>query len=407
MSCPKTNLAPLCGYNYLFFILSFIFFCSPARAQVMSGLDVLEKNDFAQLAGKRVGIITNHTGLDGSGKNAVDALFNSGKVNLKAIFSPEHGFRGDAQDGEQIENSTDPVTGLPIYSLYGKTLRPTPAMLKDIDVLVFDIQDVGARFYTYLATMGYCMEESAKRGMEFFVLDRPNPLNGETLEGPVLEAPFSFTGYYPVPVRHGLTAGETALLEADFRKLALKLTVIPAQGWQRSMIYPDTGMKWVGPSPNIPTFEAALMYPGIGCFESTNMSVGRGTDSPFTWFGAPWLDSKKLADKLSAAKLAGFSFAAQDKVPSAAIYKGVLCHGVKITILNPRSALPLSLLVHAASALRGNSNVRILAAEDRAAYGANVFKAVYDSKQPPEKIIADFEASSSAFKKTRTKYLLY
>jgi len=234
----------------------------PAAAYVMTGLEVLEKQDFARLEGKRIGVITDQTGVDGSGRSVVDALFTSPRVKLTAIFSPEHGFRGNAADGELISNSTDPATGLPIYSLYGKTTRPTPAMLAGLDVLVFDIQDVGARFYTYLTTMALCMEEAAKRGMAFVVLDRPDPITGSVLEGPLLgdAAANSFTGYFPVPVRHGFTPGEMALFHKDRKKPDLDLSVIKLQGWDRRMYYDETGLDWVAPSPNIRGVEAALLY---------------------------------------------------------------------------------------------------------------------------------------------------
>ena len=222
------------------------FGAAPARgAYVLSGLDVAERQGFSQFAGKRVGIITNQTGVDRRGKSGVDVLFNSDKVKLVSIFSPEHGFRGTAEGGTHIASSTDPVTGLPIHSLYGNTRRPTSAMLAGLDVLVFDIQDVGARFYTYLTTMAMCMEEAAKRDIEFVVLDRPNPINGLVLEGPVLDSSMhDFTGYFPVPLRHGLTPGEMALLHKDLYKLDLDLKVVKLEGWNRSMYYDETGLDW-------------------------------------------------------------------------------------------------------------------------------------------------------------------
>ncbi len=383
----------------------------PARAAVMTGLDVAEQNDFAQFAGRRVGIITNQTGVDGRGKSAVDAMFASRKAKLVAIFSPEHGFRGNAADGEIISNSTDPVTGLPIYSLYGSVHRPTPAMLAGLDVLVFDIQDIGARFYTYLTTMALCMEEAAKLKIPFVVLDRPNPISGTVLEGPVLPKNIQdFTGYFPVPVRHGMTAGEMALLHKDMRGINVDLSVVKAQGWDRAAFYNDTGLAWVNPSPNIRDVDAAIMYPGIGGFESTNMAVGRGTDAPFMWFGAPWLDADKLLATLNAAGLAGVRFRAENKIPGKDIYSGKLCRGIRMEITDRAAVRPMDIFVRAVCALREKQYYREFRFDEEALKltpGNNVYKAIFESKDAPETIIADFRAQCSNFDRTRLPYLLY
>ena len=383
----------------------------PARAAVMTGLDVAEQNDFAQFAGRRVGIITNQTGVDGRGKSAVDAMFASRKAKLVAIFSPEHGFRGNAADGEIISNSTDPVTGLPIYSLYGSVHRPTPAMLAGLDVLVFDIQDIGARFYTYLTTMALCMEEAAKLKIPFVVLDRPNPISGTVLEGPVLPKNIQdFTGYFPVPVRHGMTAGEMALLHKDMRGINVDLSVVKAQGWDRAAFYNDTGLAWVNPSPNIRDVDAAIMYPGIGGFESTNMAVGRGTDAPFMWFGAPWLDADKLLATLNAAGLAGVRFRAENKIPGKDIYSGKLCRGIRMEITDRAAVRPMDIFVRAVCALLEKQYYREFRFDEEALKltpGNNVYKAIFESKDAPETIIADFRAQCSNFDRTRLPYLLY
>lgn len=382
-----------------------------AGAYVSTGLEVSARDDFALFTGKRVGLITNQTGVDREGRSSVDALFASRKASLVAIFSPEHGFRGNAADGETISNSTDPVTGLPIYSLYGKTRRPTAAMLAGLDVLVFDIQDIGARFYTYLTTMALCMEEAAKHKIPFVVLDRPNPISGLVLEGPVLSKNIQdFTGYFPVPVRHGMTAGEVALLHKDIRSLALDLSVVELRGWNRASFYEDTGLAWVNPSPNIRGLDAAIMYPGIGGFESTNMAVGRGTDSPFLWFGAPWLDSARLAATLNEAGLPGVRFYAESKTPEKDIYAGKLCRGVKMEITDRAAVRPLDIFVRAVCALRDKKYYREFRFDEDAlklVAGNNVYKAVFESKEPPEKIIADFKAQCLAFDKLRGRYLLY
>jgi uncharacterized protein YbbC (DUF1343 family) len=382
---------------------------APLRAAVKTGLDVWEQDDFAALAGKRVGIITNQTGVDRGGRSAVDALFASRNARLTAIFSPEHGFRGNAEGGASIGNSTDPVTGLPIYSLYGRTYRPTDAMLAGVDVLVFDIQDVGARFYTYLATMAMCMEEAAKRNIPFVVLDRPDPISGAVMEGPVLADDIQdITGYFPVPVRHGMTAGEMALFHKAVRGLRLDLTVVKLQGWDRYSYFDATGLPWVNPSPNIRGLDAALMYSGIGAFESTNMAVGRGTDSPFMWFGAPWLDAARLAATLNAAGLTGVRLAPEDRTPASDIYAGRLCHGVRIEITDRAAVRPMDIFVRAVCALR---DARYYAGfrfeETRLTAGTNVYKAVFDSKDGPDKILADLAAQCAAFGDRRRPYLLY
>jgi len=241
------------------------------------------------LEGKRVGLITNHTSLNAAGLNAVDVFHRAGSFRLAAIFSPEHGFRGTEEGGVYIETSTDPVTGVTVYSLYGKNKqRPTPEMLKDLDVLVFDIQDIGARFYTYLTTMGYAMEEAAKAGVAFMVLDRPNPIGG-LVEGPVLEPGISaFTAYFPVPARHGFTAGEMALFHKAKLDLKLDLAVVKLENWTRAMTFDQTGIVWTNPSPNIRNVDAEVLYPGLGCFEATNVSVG-----PFSGSAPPgWKPAK-------------------------------------------------------------------------------------------------------------------
>ena len=392
-------------------LLAAPFFAGALSAAVLTGLDAQKRDDFAKFAGKRAGIVTNQTGVDRSGVSAVDTMFASKNVKLVSIFSPEHGFRGTAEGGVQIGNSTDPVTGLPIYSLYGKVHRPTSAMLAGLDVLFFDIQDIGARFYTYLATMAFCMEEAAKRKIAFVVLDRPNPITGPITEGPLLDASIhEITAYFPVPVRHGLTAGEVALMHKDQHKLDLDLTVIKAEGWDRAMFYEETGLKWVNPSPNIRGVDAAIMYPGIGCFESTNMSVGRGTDSPFLWFGAPWLDSTRLAATLNAAGLPGVRITAEDRTPDKDMYAGKLCRGIKLEITNRAAVRPMDIFVRAACALRDKryySEFKMIEEELKLMTGINTYKAIYESKDSPEKIIADFSAQSRAFELARAKYLLY
>jgi uncharacterized protein YbbC (DUF1343 family) len=380
---------------------------APASAALLAGIDVLERADFELLRGKRVGVITNHTGADYAGRSTVDLLFASKKLALVAIFSPEHGFRGDHRDGDPVGDIKDPATGLPVYSLYGKTRRPTAEMLRGLDVLVFDIQDVGTRAYTYLSTMGMCMEEAAKHGLEFVVLDRPNPLGGAVLEGPVLDAPFDFTGYFPVPVRHGMTPGEMARLHADAKGLKLRLTVVPLQGWARHELYDETAYPWINPSPNIRGLDAALLYPGFVSFESSPYSVGRGTDAPFLWFGAPDLDAPALVRALDAAGLEGARFSVEHRTPAADIHAGKACRGVRVDRKKVRS---LDILVHAVSALRRSRITAV--AWSGAGLSAmkaprNLYRAVLESSEPPRAILSGWESSWRAFDASRAKYLLY
>ena len=383
---------------------------APAPAALLAGIDALERADFELLRGKRVGVITTHTGADYAGRSTVDLLFASKKLRLVAIFSPEHGFRGDHRDGDPIGDMKDPATGLPVYSLYGKTRRPTPEMLRGLDVLVFDIQDVGTRAYTYLSTMGLCMEEAAKHGLEFVVLDRPNPLGGAVLEGPVLEPPFDFTGYFPVPVRHGMTPGEMARLHADAKGLKLRLTVVPLQGWTRETLYDETAYPWINPSPNIRGLDAALLYPGFVGFESSPYSVGRGTDEPFLWFGAPGLDAAAMVRALDAAGLEGARFRVEDRTPTQDIYAGKPCRGVRVDITDRKKVRSLDIFVHAVGALRRSRIVAVSwAGLDLAAMKAprNIYRAVLESSEPPRAILAAYEASWRAFDAGRAKYLLY
>jgi CubicO group peptidase (beta-lactamase class C family) len=259
--------------------------------EVLNGIDVLERDGFKQLAGRRVGLITNHTGHNRDRVSTVDLLHRAGGVELVTIFSPEHGFRG-VLDQVNIANATDESTGLPIRSLYGETRKPTPQMLHGLDTLVFDVQDIGTRFYTYISTMGLAMEAAAEYGLIFVVLDRVNPIGGHLVAGPVLdEGQESFVGFHPTPVRHGMTAGELARMFRSERGLEnLDLVVVPLAGWRRDMYFDETGLPWTNPSPNMRSLTEAVLYPGIGLLETTNVSVGRGTDTPFEVIGAPWID---------------------------------------------------------------------------------------------------------------------
>ncbi len=302
-----------------------------AEVKVLTGIDVLERDNFKALKGMRVGLVTNHTGRDSFNRSTIDVLSTAAGVRLVALFSPEHGIRGLAD--EKVSDSKDERTGLPVYSLYGESRRPKPEQLKDIDALVFDIQDVGARFYTYIATLGYIMEEAARAKLPVFVLDRPNPINGTEIEGPVADADkLSFTAYHTIPVRHGMTIGELARLFNDERKIGCDLRVVKMENWRRALWYDATNLLWVNPSPNMRSLTQATLYPGIGLLETTNLSVGRGTDTPFEVIGAPWLDGVRMASYMNNRRLAGVRFVPVRFTPKSSVFADQECGGVNVFI---------------------------------------------------------------------------
>lgn len=315
---------------------------------VRPGIEVLRANGFTQLAGKRVGLITNPTGIDNSMRSTIDILAEAPEVRLTALFAPEHGVRGNHVAGASIANEIDKKTGVTVYSLHGRTRKPTPEMLKDIDVLVYDIQDIGCRSYTFISTMGLAMEAAARDGKEFVVLDRPNPLGGERVEGDLVEKGYeSFVGQYPIPYIYGLTPGELALYLNDSGLLGSKkvnLTVIPMEGWHRDMTFADTGMPWVLPSPHIPTPDAALLYPATGIMgELDYVSIGVGYTLPFSLAGAPWIDAGSLAERLNALGLEGLEFRPIYFKPFYAAFKGENLGGVQIYVRD-RTTAPLSII---------------------------------------------------------------
>jgi len=305
---------------------------SSSRAgRVQTGLDVLESEKFAPLRGKHIGIISNHTGLDSQEKSTIDALAHAPGVQVVAIFSPEHGLGG--QTDERVSSGKDRSTGLQVFSLYGESLRPTDEMLKGVDTLVFDIQDAGVRFYTYTTTMAYCMEEAAKRHIAFYVLDRPNPIGGEIIEGPVLDADkTNFVAYFPIPIRYGLTIGELAQFFNSENHIGVDLHVIAMKNWHRHYFFESTGLRWIPPSPNLRTLKASIVYPGLEILQNAGLSVGRGTEAPFEEFGAPWMDGEKVASALNAAHLPGLKFVSQPFIPVNGLYGGKRCGGVGVRI---------------------------------------------------------------------------
>jgi uncharacterized protein YbbC (DUF1343 family) len=309
----------------------------PAARPVLNGIDVLKKNRFEPLNGLRVGLITNHTGIDRAREATIDLLSAAPKVKLSALFSPEHGIRG-ALD-ERISDSVDEKTGLPVYSLYGERRKPTPEQLKGLDALVFDIQDVGCRFYTYVATMGNCLEAAAEAKLKFFVLDRVNPIRGTVIEGPLPDGPSSFTAFHSVPLRHAMTVGELARMFNAERGWNADLIVIPVENWRRPMWFDATGLPWINPSPNMRSLTQAALYPGIGLLE-TAISVGRGTDTPFEVLGAPYIDDVMLARELNAAAIPGIRFVPIRFTPTASVFQDKKCGGVQM-ILTDRDQCPV------------------------------------------------------------------
>ncbi len=326
-----------------------------APAPVRSGLDVLAAARFRPLRGRRVGLVCNPTAVTARLVHAADLLHAAPGVELAALFGPEHGVRGDAQYMAAVGGERDPATGVSVHSLYGETaasLRPTAAQLDGLDALVFDIQDVGARYYTYQATMMLCMEAAAEARVPFVVLDRPNPVGGVAVEGPALRPGFeSFCGLHDLAVRHGMTVGELALLFRAERRLDLELEIVPCEGWRRGRRFRDTGLPWVFPSPNMPTPETALVYPGMCLLEGTNLSEGRGTTRPFELFGAPWLDGPRLAAALARERLPGVLFRPASFVPTWDKHAGTRCHGVELFVADTEAFRPfrtgLACVLHA------------------------------------------------------------
>lgn len=376
------------------------------EAKVLTGIDVLERDGFKQLSGLRIGLVTNHTGRDRNGKPTIDVLNQASGVRLTALFSPEHGIRGVAD--EKVSDSKDEQTGLPIHSLYGETRRPTPEQLKDLDALVYDIQDVGARFYTYISTLGYVMEEAARLHVPVFVLDRPNPIGGVEIEGPLADPDkLSFTSYHTIPVRHGMTVGELAQLYNQERKLGCDLRVIKMQGWQRTMWFDETNLTWVNPSPNMRSLTEATLYPGIGLLETTNVSVGRGTDTPFELIGAPWLDGAELAAYLNRRRIPGVRFVPVRFTPQSSVFKQIECRGINIIITERARFRSVLTGVEIAAALwRLNAKDWKVDAYLRLLANAESLLMIKSGSSPPE-IVRSWLTQSEDFRKARARALLY
>lgn len=406
------------------------------KPKVKPGVEVFLEKHLDLVKDKKVGLITNPSGVNSKLDSTAWLFKNNPAINLVALYGPEHGVRGEAQAGEYVPFYLDEKFKLPVFSLYGQSFKPEPEMLKNIDelmrkfdtqssgkipeenmvkgldVLVFDIQDVGTRVYTYVATMALAMESCAELGVEFIVLDRPNPIGGKILEGAVLKYPeySSFVGLYPIPERHGLTIGELARLFNDqFLKTRAKLTVIPSEGWKRDWWFDQTGLPWVMPSPNMPTLETAAVYPGQVYLEGTNLSEGRGTTRPFELFGAPWIDGWELSRKLNSLNLPGVIFREAWFTPTFSKYRGERCGGCQLHVLNRETFQPFLTSLWIIQTVRemypaqfefhpdyfdkimGNSEVRL----------------ALESGQSPEQIVNQLRAGLIEFERLRQKYLLY
>jgi len=380
---------------------------SGAPADVLCGIDVLKRDNFKQLAGRKVALITNQTGRDRDGNSTVELLAKAPGVKVTKLFSPEHGLYGNVD--EKVGNTIDPRTGLKVYSLYGKTNRPSAEMLEDVDTLVYDIQDVGARFYTYSATLGLCMQEAGKHNIRFVVLDRPNPITGTIVDGPIADqSHFGFTAFGPMPVSHGMTFGELAQLYNGEWNAKCDLQVIKCEGWKRQMWWDETGLLWVNPSPNMRNVTQALLYPAVCLLEATNVSVGRGTDQPFELFGASWIDARKLAAALNGDKLPGLRFVPIEFTPTKGSKLGEqMCHGVYILVTNRNEVQPVRSGVTMAWELKRLFAEKFeFAKVERLLQNKKAMEAIAGAKEPSE-IENVWAEDLSKFRDLRQKYLIY
>jgi uncharacterized protein YbbC (DUF1343 family) len=379
---------------------------APRDGHTLTGIDVLEAQKFAPLAGKRVGLITNQTGMDRNRRSTIDLLAHAPAVKLVALFSPEHGIRGVAD--ERVSSTTDAATGLPVYSLYGDDVRPADAMLAGLDVLVFDMQDAGVRFYTYITTMGLAMEVAAQHHLAYYVLDRPDPLGGERIEGPMLDrARTNFVGYFPMPVRIGMTLGEMAQMFNAENKIGADLHVIPMRNWRRRDWFDDTGLPWVNPSPNLRSFRAESLYPGLEILQAGGVSVGRGTDRPFERVGAPWIHSGAFVEEMNRRSMPGVRFVADRFTPDSGLYKGEMCEGASVVVTDRASFESMRMGLEISAALAklypGNFDVTKMIA----LVGNTETISRLKAGDAPSAIVASWNEELEAFRKMRAKYFLY
>ena len=376
-----------------------------ASLAVQTGIDVLRAEGFARLRGKRIGLVTNHTGRAADGTSTIDLLHAQKDLTLVALFSPEHGIRGILD--ENVPSTTDPATGLPIHSLYGATRRPTGEMFAGIDTMVIDLQDIGTRFYTYPATMAYVMEESAKRGIRVVVLDRPNPIGGWQIEGPKLDQA-AFTGYLPVmPIRHGLTIGELAKLFNSEARINCTLDVVTMANWRRSAWFDETSLEWVNPSPNMRNLVEATLYPGIGMLEYGNLSVGRGTDTPFEQIGAPWIDGRALASALNTRSIPGVRVYPVRFTPASSNYAGEVCQGIFFVVTDREALRPVRLGLEVAAALVRLYGNRYDLGKTPLLLGSSEQVVALRAGGDPAALAAKWASDEARWRLLRAKYLLY
>lgn len=381
---------------------------SAAAGDVLTGIDVLQRDGFKILEDQRVGLITNHTGRNRDGVSTMQLLHDADNVNLVALFSPEHGIAG-ALDVSKISDTTDENTGLKVFSLYGETRKPTPEMLSRVDTLVFDIQDIGARFYTYISTMGEAMRAASEHGVRFVVLDRPNPINGVDIAGPMLDdGKQSFIAFHTIPVRHGMTTGELAtMFKTELKLKSLDLQVVKCEGWQRDWFWEQTNLIWVNPSPNMRSLTQAVLYPGIGMLETTNISVGRGTDTPFEVIGAPWIRARELAAALNAKGRPGVVFVPIEFIPESSRHKGTLCGGINIVVTDRSTFEPTATGFEIAAQLqrlfpddwKAKGSLRLISNQ-------SVEDAITSGK-PADVILDIAENGVNEFRQRRARFLLY
>jgi uncharacterized protein YbbC (DUF1343 family) len=384
--------------------------------RVKLGIDVLLEKKIGILQGKKIGLITNHTGCNSKLLSTIDLLHKHPEVNLTALFAPEHGLRGMTEAGESISSYRDKYTGLPVHSLYGRTKRPTDEMLRGLDALVFDIQDIGVRWYTYISTLAIAMESAGKKGIEFIVLDRPNPLGGLKIEGPILDKhQKSFVGFYPIPVVYGMTVGELAKFYKGEFNLPVNLKIIQMEGWNRSMVWDDTGLSWIPTSPWIPTSESAMVYPGIGLIGETGLiSIGIGYTTPFQIAGAPWISSYALAEKMNEKNLPGAIFRPSSFEPFWGKFHGEKCEGVHVHIVDKSAFMPLSTALHLLEAIRNLYPQRFASVFNRKRrksfdryLGVTTVSEALKKGEKIEPIINTWEEEIEKFREKRKKYLLY
>jgi len=387
---------------------------------VRTGLDNARRDDFSMFKGKAVGVVTNHTAVDRSGKHLVDLLHDTENITIKAIFGPEHGFRGDEEGGIYLEDNTDPKSGAPVYSLYGRNRKPTSEMLEGVDLLIFDIQDIGARFYTYITTMGFAMESAAENGLPIYILDRPNPI-GRLAEGPVREEKYHSTiGFYPIPIRHGMTVGELALMIKDQGWIndaeKLDLHIVKVSGWDPAKPYVKTGLKWIDPSPNMRNINEALLYPGMCLFEATNFSDGRGTERPFEWVGANYVEPEKVIAELEKHNIRGIGMKPVEYVPvdmpgyaMNPKYKGETVRGLELTVSDPVHFKSVEFGVHLIRVLQDlyPDKFEMRAPRMGRTWGNDTFYTMILEGKSAEDIIKAYHEELKQFIAIRGDYLLY